>query len=797
MSLLAKSTRRACFSPASRFVSLLLIVFLGAGVFAGFRSAATSMAQTAQQFITTRSVPDAIFLDTAANPVPDFARMPHVLKHWQTRTIDLYGVSEAQTRVYTLRSLPADSLDPNPITLVSGQLPTSPAQCLADANSHAVIGDEITFPTDQLSLSALAELTGCTVTGTGWSSDYLGTDRGATALGLGTVDHFLYLPAAAFTDQAPSEHRLSLSVGEHEDRFSTGYRDSVAEEADQILNLLPEGWRATTLVDQVGYRGFDSDLTRVDSLSSILPWLMFALTAMVGFATMARLVAEHRTRIGVFKSQGIPAGQILSGYLRFAGLVGFLGGTLGVVAGVIVLPEVVWGTYATSYHLGALRLSPNYPAVLIGWLGGTLGLLLVTWLAFRKTLATPAAALLRPAAPTPGKQILLSRISWLWRLLPFAQQVSLRNLFRYKFRSLVTIFAVAGATALLLAGLGLRDSIAATGAAQFGSISRYQAMLVLASPSDSTAPSMLNSFLAETDRLYLNLSSAQVSNAHGDNEGLDTFLAVIEEPERLGEFVTLDSANQTRITFPPDFGCAVVTDRLARALGLIAGATGDGATISTRAGDLDAELCVAGVAQNYLYDYLYLGAADYRMVTGFEPGYSSVMVKSDAVQEGWLDELANVENVAAVQPVSDLQAILDEVVANLDGLLVIFIGIAAGLALLVLYNMGDINLTERTRELATMRALGYSPAAIGWHLFRETFALSALGIVLGILAGIGLHEYLVSSVEVGELGFTRTITWQSYAVTVVFILACAAGIALFLQPRIRRLDPVTTLKSAD
>jgi putative ABC transport system permease protein len=605
---------------------------------------------------------------------------------------------------------------------------------------------------------------------------------------------------------------------------------------DTWETLEPPVWTIESREDFPGYAGFIADKDRIANLALILPWFFFLIAAIVCLTTMTRLVEEHRIQIGTLKASGYYRGQITGIYQSYAWLIGLSGGTLGVVCGVLIFPPVIWNAYSTMYYMGAFKPAIALLPCLIGLFGGAIAISVATAIACRTTLERDAAELMRPRAPRAGRHILLERARGLWRRLPFCYKVTARNLARYKLRFAVTVLGVAGCTALLVAGFGLRDSLSSVASLHYGDISHSRATIILDKPSSATTDTALNDSLAitELEHAYAHVESVSVSFDGRTDSDTVTYLFVPEDPVAFNDFVTFRARRgNERLAFPPATAMSAGVGAVAGAADVTTDGGAAGAGVATaggpsaaggptaliteqladrlgaKAGDLvtfgatdgpRVQIRIAGITENYVYNYLYLTPATYRTLLGTAPQYSSVYLISDLPNERFdplLSGLVATDNVATALSVGQLEQIMEQVVANMNSVVALMILAALILAIVVLYNLITIAITERERELATMKVLGYRRREVAAFLSRETTAMSVVGLLFGLVLGIVLHGMVMGTIEVNEIMFPRIILPQSFAFAILFPLLCNLLVNLSARPRLNRLDPVTSLKSVE
>ncbi|MDR2156314.1 MAG: FtsX-like permease family protein [Clostridiales Family XIII bacterium] len=579
--------------------------------------------------------------------------------------------------------------------------------------------------------------------------------------------------------------------------------DDARKELDEgraALNDLPvPAWTVRGREDFPGHTGFRSDADRIGRMSLLLPWFLFLVAALVCLTTMTRMVEEHRTRIGVLKALGYRRRSIMGIYQFYAWFIGLFGGVIGVSLGLLIFPRVVWNAYATMYRMGEFMPAVAPVPCAVGLLGSTVAISLATAAACRRALDSNAASLMRPQAPKPGRRVWPERIPFLWRRFTFSQKVTIRNLFRYKKRFFMTIIGVAGCTALLLTGFGLQDSVDGVVDLQYGEVSHARATLLLNHASGAAEETPLNAGSDGYDIAYAHLAAVDASAGSRNNNGLVTYLYVPEDAEALNGFLSFrERRGHKPVLFPPagEAPAAVITERLANAMGVKAGDE-----IAFSPPDMkEVSVRVAGVTENYVYNYIYLTSEAYKTLFGIAPTFTSVALKSDLPEADFNDllaELVATENVTSALPVSQLREIMDQVIANMSAVVWLIIVVASALALVVLYNLVNINITERERELATLKVLGFYRREVAAYIFRETTTLTIIGILIGLVCGVFLHNYVIASIEVNEVMFARLILPKSYGFAIAFTLGCSLLIGLLMLPRLKRIDPVGSLKSVE
>jgi putative ABC transport system permease protein len=563
--------------------------------------------------------------------------------------------------------------------------------------------------------------------------------------------------------------------------------------------LEPPEWFVFTREDNPGYNTLEPNAKRIASMGRTVPPFMFLVAALVCLTTMTRLVEEHRTNIGTLKALGVPRRTIIAKYLFYALTVSVAGSAAGVILGVLLFPRNIWGAYGALYNLGDFDLKFEPLVIAIALLAGIAATCAATFASCAGALKSPAAELMRPKAPKPGKRVLLEHIPILWAHLAFSQKATLRNLFRYKKRLIMTVVGVAGCCALLLTSLGLVDSIAGIADRQFSEINHYDISVLLAGDADRSA-------MEQTAGRYGTYFLLAEESASASCKGVNTsnYSVYIMTPEDAGtmpEFISFFEPKGHR-AFTLESGESpsprvVLNEKLANMLGAKAGDMIE----LTNAGGKTSKVLISGVCLNYIYNYIYMTRADYEQAFGEQPDFKTILLRLDETYSGDIDGilagLIETDGVEYAYSSNSVRDIVNEISDNLNTVVLIMRNMAAILAIVVLYNLININITEREREIATLKVLGYRRGEVFSYFFWESMILTAIGVFFGLFVGIGLHSYVMQAIETDEVAFVREIRPLSFLLAALFTLGCCVLVNIFMQPKLQRIEPVSSLKSPE
>ena len=543
----------------------------------------------------------------------------------------------------------------------------------------------------------------------------------------------------------------------------------------------------------VGYACFESDSDIVRGVSKVFPLFFFAVAALVCITTMTRMVDEQRTQAGVLKALGYSNGTILSQYFLYAGTASVLGCVLGIAAGSYFLPKMIWHAYNIMYGFTDILYAFDWPLALVSSGAYLLCALGTTWYVVHAELRQPAAELIRPKAPKAGKRILLEQLPLIWNRLPFLHKVSIRNILRFKKRMVMMMIGIGGCTALLITGFGIQDSISSVVDYQYDEITRYDASVTFRHALDSDEQ---EAFLSVCDESGADgcLFVAEKSLDALSGGTVKTTNVVCPEAGSMDGFIDLHTQEKAPVAYPQDGGC-IISRGLAQALHLSAGGT-----ITLQTGDMRrTELTVEAVFENYVYNYVYLTQTTWQDVFGEAPGYEAAWVnyQTDKDAQTASAALAGAKNAAAVSLSQEFRSRVATMMQSLRYIVLVVVLGAAALAFIVLYNLTNINITEREREIATIKVLGFYDGETNRYVFRENIILTVLGALVGLPMGKLLHAYVMGQIKIDLMCFDVRVAPLSYLISAALTLVFGLLVNLALRRKIRTIDMSQALKSIE
>ena len=575
-------------------------------------------------------------------------------------------------------------------------------------------------------------------------------------------------------------------------------KEELADAEAELADLEEPEWFIYDRSNLPDYTGYGENADRMRAIGQVFPAIFFLVAALISLTTMTRMVEEQRTQIGTFKALGYERHSIAGKYLGYALLATVSGSVLGILFGEKVFPYIIITAYGIMYqHMHEIMLPYNIQYGLGAAAAALASTLLATPLACYKELREQAAELMRPPAPKQGQRVLLERVRFIWKRLNFSWKASVRNLVRYKKRLFMTVFGIGGCMALMLVGFGLKDSIFAIVDIQYGEIQLYDGNIIL---EDDITDEEKETLIAELEKDKLMTGAAeglltQVSVGSGE-EWHDVYLDVPRDVDRFPEFVTLQD-RMTDAVYTLDDSGAILTEKMATELDVE-----PGDAIMIRDDDLgDLEVKVQAVCENYMGHYLYMTPAYYEEVYGIAPDYNCIFYKTadriteEAERIG--EEALAVPGALSVSYTTDLKEQVDNMLGALDSVIAVLIISAGMLAFVVLYNLNNISITERQRELATLKVLGFYNNEVTMYVYRENILLTFLGALFGIVLGKILHRFIIVTVEIESVMFGRNIDLSSFVYAFLLTLLFSLLVNGAMYFKLKKIDMVESLKSVE
>lgn len=600
--------------------------------------------------------------------------------------------------------------------------------------------------------------------------------------------------ADAHAELADGWAKYNDSYAEFEEKIAEAEQEIADAEAD-IANIEKPETYVLNRDTNIGYACFQNDSSIVEGLANVFPVFFFLVAALVCMTTMNRMVEEQRTQIGVLKALGYGEAAIMGKYLFYSGSAALAGCIAGYFLGIHLFPFVIWTAYGMMYQMGSIVYIFDGGTALLCLACALLCSMGTTWISCRHELKEVAADLMRPKAPRAGKRVFLEWLPFIWKRLKFLHKVSVRNIVRYKRRFFMMVIGISGCTALLVTGFGIRDSVVDIADQQFQEIQTYQFGITLKNGiKDANDPSLteFTEILDTYDGSFLPVLETTMDLQTPENLK-SIHLIIVENPAQIGEYIDLHTPDKTAISYPKA-GEAVICEKLAKRYRI---QIGDTIHLFEENGK-EVQAVVSGICENYIYNYIYLNAETYQTALGtflYKNVYANITKDADIHAIGAAIMKAN--NITAVSINADMLVRFSSMMSSMNYIVFVVIACAAALAFIVLYNLNNINITERIREIATIKVLGFYRNETAAYVFRENTALTAIGCAVGLLLGKLLHIYVMHKVDIDLMSFDVHVKAVSYLLSILLTFAFTWIVNRIMTGKLENINMAESLKSVD
>ena len=606
-----------------------------------------------------------------------------------------------------------------------------------------------------------------------------------------------YKQAAKEAEDQITDGQVKITDGEKQ---LADAKQKIADAKAEIKKIENPKWYVQTREDALTeYQGYGDNADRMRSIGKVFPVLFFLVAALISLTTMTRMVEEQRVQIGTMKALGYGKAAIAGKYIGYA-LIATLGGSIfGVLIGEKILPFIIIYAYMILYkHLPAILVPYHMSYALQASVIAVACTLIATVASCYKELAAEPAELMRPAAPKQGKRILLERIGIIWKHLNFTWKSTVRNLIRYKKRFFMTVFGIGGCMALMVVGFGLKDCIYEIVSLQYEKVQFYDAATYLSDDISEENRQQIQEYLDQNadvkETIEARMQKTDVKSASAKKS---LYLMVPSDDEKIEDFLSFHSRTNKDEVYSLKKDEVILTEKMASLLNV---KVGDQLTIEDEDRG-DQTVTIGAICENYMSHYLYLSPEKYEELYGKEAEYNTIIY---SVKDGRDDQIEKIgtklltmDGVLNVSYTSSIEGRLDDMLKSLNLVIVVLIVSAGMLAFVVLYNLNNINITERQRELATLKVLGFYDGEVASYVYRENILLTIIGSVVGMVLGNLLHRYIILTVEVEEAMFGRQIHWQSYLYSFLFTVAFSLFVNWVMFYKLKKIDMVESLKSVE
>lgn len=580
-----------------------------------------------------------------------------------------------------------------------------------------------------------------------------------------------------------------------EKELTDGWQE-ISDAEKELADLKAPEWHVLTREDNISYSSIKANIDKVDAIARVFPFFFFLVAALVALTTMTRMVEDDRLQIGTMKALGYSRSAIMWKYILYALAASTLGSVVGVAIGFRLFPTVIWNVYTMMYELPHFYCPINWIYAVSTSSAVILCTLLATANACRATLKEKPAQLMLPKAPEAGKRVLLERITPIWSRMKFTHKVTARNLFRYKKRFFMTIIGVAGCTSLLVTGFGLRDSFSVVSEMQFGELNTYE---ILAPIKDKAAlenpklQNLLSDKSVVSGSIAVNLENVTATN--GKNS-IDVLTFIPEKASDFQGFVNFrNRASGNEIGFDED--SVIITEKASEVLNV---KTGDVITLT----DIDGksgDFKISGICENYVRNYIYMSEGTYLKSMGENAELNTLAVRlvdnSSESESNFGKKLLETDLVSGVRLTSDSRDAVSKALGNINMIVVVIIISAGALALVVLYNLTNINISERIKEIATIKVLGFTDREVDAYINRESILLSIIGTMFGLFLGVFLHRYVMGKAEMDIMMFGRSVKAMSFIFSAALTMVFSIIIDIIMGRKLRKISMVESMKAPE
>lgn len=860
---LLKDSVREIKKTFKRFLSIVMIVLLGVGFFAGLRATSPDMKDTIDTYYDKQNVMDIEVISTLGLTVDDINSLKNVKGVQEvvpTYSFDATLNNGEKDFVVKIESMPEEL---NKIELIDGRLPENSDECVVEESfitgTGYKIGDYITINPEKLDTalseneedeeSSIVYTNKIKIAGTVKSPLYVSRSRGTSKLGAGSVNYYMFIPKENINMEIYTIAYISVEDAIDLKTYNDEYDDRISEVLDNIEAISDERKQAryneiietaTKKLDEsqaefdnqkqkaeeeisnarqqlskverptwyildrnsnYGYAEYIQDTDRIANLAKVFPVVFFLVAALISLTSMSRMIEEQRVQIGTLKALGYKKIQISMKYVIYAFLATVIGGILGMLIGFKLIPSIITTMYGMMYTLPEADCIIRLDIGIMGLVFALICTVGATVYTCTKELKEKPAVLMLPKAPKPGKRIFLERIRFIWKKMKFTQKVTARNLFRYKKKFLMTIIGVAGCTSLIIAGFGIRNAISNMIPNQYGEIFKYDGSIELKSDITNAQIKEENEKIKSNEKIDNTLTCYMKTVEITNIENSQTLnLIVTDEIDNISNFISLKSRTKKKEQYKLEQDSVVITEKIASLLGI---KVGDTITIKNT-DDIEKDVKVGAITENYIYHYIYMSSDMYNNLYG-QNSYKPNMILIKEAQGATEDDenkigkntLADEEMVSGVSFLSMTKDIFSTVMDKMQ-LVVYILIIAAGLlAFAVLYNLSNVNISERIRELATIKVLGFYDKEVFNYVTKETRILTAIGTILGLFGGYALSMYAIKTCELDMLMFNYDIGIMCYIYGIIITIIFAEIINIAVNRTLKKISMIDSLKSID
>lgn len=769
-----------------RFVSILGIVLVGVAFFTGVKASAPYMKASADAYFDRTNFLDIKVYSLSGINEQDLetlAGIDGVQNVMGAYRVDVSSTIDTVEHVFEVFGMGDNSV--NQITVTEGRLPQHEGECVlrdySMKSSKLQIGDTLTLDSPMLKDQEF------TIVGYVSTPYYLSYQYDSTTVGSGTIDNIAYVVDDEFAMPVYNLAYVTVDGAAEKNCYSDSYFDIVEPVKNRITD---EGYIAYDRNYHFSYVDYGNCADRMEAIAKVFPVFFYLVAALVCLTTMTRMVDEQRGNMGTMKALGYSKAKIAFKYVMYAFLAATVGGVIGCVIGLKIFPTVIFNAWNIVYTVEKLVKASQLVPCILAVAVAVLVTEAATIIACISELNEVPANLLRPKAPKSGKKVFLERIGFIWNHFSFMRKVAARNILRYKKRFFMTVIGIAGCTALILAGFGIKNSVSTVVSGQYGKIFAYDLEGTFGDGIDRVT---FEKWCEENEDIQSECIYSSYSVVVGNDKTKDAKLLAAQNVTEFAKFTHLFKHSDDKEIVIPEDG-ALITYKMAKELGLT---KGDTFTIEI-AGD-KYEMQVSDIVTMYVRQYVFVNAEYLSKITGKQSAENSFAiylnngVNDDSVGKKIIEEFP----IDGIAYYSGIQENFSDMISSLDLITVVLIVSAALLAFVVLYNLINVNVSERIREIATIKVLGFYANEVATYVYRENIILSIIGALVGLGLGVGLHAYIMTVIEMDDVIFPKVIAVPSFFIAFGITLVFCILVNLFMYKKLDKIPMVESLKSVE
>lgn len=803
-----------------RFLSLLLMALLGVGFFAGIEACSPDMLKTLDNFYDTNNVYDIEIISNLGITQKDIEELQKI-KNINT-AVGIYSKDNyviTNNKQYVIRTIGINSKINN-IHIEKGHLPTNKNEIIVDKK---ILSDNNLKINDKLNI----ENKNYKIVGTTISPLYFSTERPKSTLGSGKVDYYAYVLEDEVKTSTYQTAYITIKGAKKETTNNSNYKSLIKEATNNInkiktsrekerynelynniiennknnnsnttnLELIQPKWYIQNRLDNSSYKELINASDNIKKLGTIFPLIFFAIATLISLISMMRMIEEDRTENGTLKSLGYNNFSITLKYIIYSLLATIIGGTIGIIIGSYLIPNVIWNIYTKIFSIPTFIYTINSSTNIIGLLICILCICGTTTIVCIHNLKETPSNLMRPKTPKAGKKILIEKITPLWKKLNFSNKIIIRNIFRYKTRVFTTIFGIAGCTSLILAGFGLKDSIKNVTNYQYNNIFKFDEILMINNNKDynQIKTTIINDPLTNK---AIPLNTQNVTLSYNNKEQNVTLMSPNDFKQIEETIILTNTTNNKKIKSPPPENTCIISEKTAK---LLNANVGDTLEILDNTNNKK-QLKVSYITKNYINQYIYITKETYNNTIGnYKINSFLIELKNTTTTQKKEFDQKYIKNQYATTIINnkDVEKTMNDMLTSTDSIVAILILAATALAFVVLYNLSNINISERKREIATLKVLGFYPKEVDRYINSETIILTTIGIIIGLICGSYLSHFIISTCEPDYIMFERQVYKISYLYSALITIIFTIIVNIVTHYNLKKINMIESLKNVE